>query len=157
MSKTKPIQIINKKAGFEFELLQKYQAGIILTGTEVKSLREGNTSLNDAFCFFKLNKQTQTEELFIKGMNIGTFKQGSYANHQPFRIRKLLLKSAELSKLKAKSVEKGFTIVPVKIFESETGYIKLEIAIARGKKSFDKRESIKEKDIARNLSRNMNA
>ncbi|MFN4083386.1 MAG: SsrA-binding protein SmpB [Bacteroidia bacterium] len=154
MSK-KEINIINKKASFDFNILQKFTAGLQLSGTEVKSVRAGNASINDAFCFFKLNKQTQTEELYIKGMNIGTFKQGSYSNHEPFRQRKLLLKAAELRKLKAKATEKGFTIIPIKIFESENGFIKLEIAIAQGKKSFDKRESIKERDIARNLSRSM--
>lgn len=152
MSK-KELNITNKKAHFEFKILQKYTAGMQLTGTEVKSVRAGNVNLSDAFCFFKLNKPTQTEELFIKGINIGTFKQGSYANHQPFRLRKLLLKAAELRKLKSKSSEKGLTIVPLRIFESETGYIKIEIAIAQGKKAFDKRETIKERDVARSMQR----
>jgi len=155
--KVKELNIINKKAGFNFKLILKYNAGIELTGTEVKSVRAGNVNINDAYCFFKLNRHTATEELFIKGMNIGTFKQGSYANHEPLRLRKILLKTAELRKLKSKSQEKGLTIIPVKIFESETGYIKIEIAIAQGKKAFDKRESIKERDVERNLKRNFSA
>jgi SsrA-binding protein len=149
----KELNITNKKAHFDFKILHKYTAGMQLTGTEVKSVRAGNVNLSDAYCFFKLNKQTQTEELFVKGINIGTFKQGSYANHQPERLRKLLLKASELRKLKSKSTEKGLTIIPLRIFESETGYLKLEIAIAQGKKAYDKRESIKERDIARNMQR----
>lgn len=157
MEKKKEINIINKKAGFEYIIIQKYIAGLLLTGTEVKSVRAGNATINDAFCFFKLNKQSKTEELFIKGMNIGTFKQGSIYNHEPFRVRKLLLKSAELKKLRSKSDSKGLTIIPLRLYESETGYIKIEIAIGQGKKSFDKRESIKERDVTRNLNRNFKA
>jgi len=145
--KHKEINIINKKAGFEFILTQKFVAGLQITGTEVKSIRLGNAGIAEAYCFFK------GEELFIKGMNIGTFKQGSHFNHEPFRLRKLLLKKKELDKLRIKAAEKGFGIVPVKVFESERGFIKLEIAIGQGKKSFDKRESIKERDVERSLRR----
>jgi SsrA-binding protein len=102
VSKTTGVNIVNKKASFEFHILQKYTAGIQLTGTEVKSTRLGNVNLNEAFCFFK------NDELYVRGMNIGTFKQGSYNNHETLRVRKLLLKKAELSKLQFKSKEKGF-------------------------------------------------
>lgn len=147
MAARKEINIVNKKAGFEYIITQKFVAGIQLSGTEVKSVRLGNASISEAYCFFK------DEELFIKGMNIGTFKQGSHFNHEPFRVRKLLLKKRELHKLKVKGDEKGFTIVPLRLFESERGFIKLEIAIGQGKKAFDKRESIKERDVKRSLSR----
>ena len=147
-TKHKEISVINKKAGFEYILTQKFTAGMQLTGTEVKSIRLGNAGISESYCFFK------DEELFIKGMNIGTFKQGSHFNHEPFRLRKLLLKKKELDKLRIKAAEKGFGIIPVKLFESERGFIKLEIAIGQGKKSYDKRESIKERDVERNLRRN---
>jgi SsrA-binding protein len=148
VSKTTGVNIVNKKASFEFHILQKYTAGIQLAGTEVKSVRLGNVNLNEAFCFFK------NDELYVRGMNIGTFKQGSYNNHETLRVRKLLLKKAELSKLQFKSKEKGFSIVPIKLFESERGFLKLEIALAQGKKAFDKRESIKERDVERSMRRN---
>ena len=147
MAKIKEISILNKKAGFEYILLQKFTAGMQLTGTEVKSVRLGNANINDAFCFFK------GEELYIRNMNIGTFKQGSIYNHEPLRVRKLLLKKKELVKIKNKSSEKGVTIIPIKIFESERGFLKIEIALGQGKKSFDKRESIKERDVERNMRR----
>jgi SsrA-binding protein len=147
MAKIKEISILNKKAGFEYILLQKFTAGMQLTGTEVKSVRLGNANINDAFCFFK------GEELYIRNMNIGTFKQGSIYNHEPLRVRKLLLKKKELVKIKNKSSEKGVTIIPIKIFESERGFLKIEIALGQGKKSFDKRESIKERDVERSLRR----
>lgn len=143
----KAINIINKKAGFDFYLTQKFTAGLQLTGTEVKSVRNNNASIGEAFCFFK------GDELFIKSMNIGTWKQGSYNNHDPFRVRKLLLKKKELFKLRVKAAEKGFALIPVKLFESERGFLKLEIAIGQGKKSFDKRETIKERDVERNMRR----
>jgi len=117
-------------------------------GTEVKSIRLGNASISEAFCFFKDN------ELFVRGMNIGTFKQGTHYNHDTLRIRKLLLKRSELSKLQSKASETGISIVPLKVFEGERGYLKMEIALAQGKKAFDKRESIKERDVERNMRRN---
>ncbi|MCE2741716.1 MAG: SsrA-binding protein SmpB [Sphingobacteriales bacterium] len=147
MLKIKEINIVNKKAGFEYILLQKYTAGMQLTGTEVKSIRLGNANLNDAFCFFK------GDELFIRGLNIGTFKQGSHFNHEPTRIRKLLLRKKELVKIKVKGTEKGIAIIPIRIFETDRGFLKIEIALGQGKKAFDKRESIKERDVERNLRR----
>ncbi|GAB1448154.1 MAG: SsrA-binding protein SmpB [Bacteroidetes bacterium] len=150
MSKStyKSVNILNKKASFEYHILQKFVAGIELMGTEVKSIRLGNASISEAFCFFKDN------ELFVRGMNIGTFKQGTHYNHDTLRIRKLLLKRSELSKLQSKASETGISIVPLKVFEGERGYLKMEIALAQGKKAFDKRESIKERDVERNMRRN---
>jgi len=144
----KSVNILNKKASFEYHILQKFVAGIELMGTEVKSIRLGNASISEAFCFFKDN------ELFVRGMNIGTFKQGTHYNHDTLRIRKLLLKRSELSKLQSKASETGISIVPLKVFEGERGYLKMEIALAQGKKAFDKRESIKERDVERNMRRN---
>ena len=147
MAKQNKVEILNKKAGFEYHILQKYIAGMQLTGTEVKSIRLGNASLNEAYCFFK------DDELFVRGCNIGQYKQGSYNNHETLRVRKLLLKKSELLKLKNKISEKGNAIIPLKIFESERGYLKMEIALAQGKKAFDKREAIKTRDVERNLRR----
>jgi SsrA-binding protein len=147
------LHIVNKRASYEYHLLAKYTAGMQLMGSEIKSIREGNVNISDAFCFFKSHKKDGTEELYVRNMNIGTFKQASHYNHDTMRVRKLLLKKGELRKLKTKAAEKGLTIVPLKIFISETGYAKIEIAIGQGKKSFDKRESIKERDVKRDMSR----
>lgn len=141
------IHIVNKRASFEYNILQKYTAGIQLLGTEIKSVRAGNVNLSDAFGFFK------DGELFIRNMHIGSFKQASYNNHDPMRVRKILLKKTELNKLSKKAAERGLTIIPLKMFLSETGYAKIEIAVGQGKKSFDKREDIKAKDIARDMQR----
>jgi SsrA-binding protein len=147
------INIVNKRASFEYIILQKYTAGIQLLGSEIKSVREGNVNLSDAFCFFKAHKKDGTEELFVRNMNIGTFKQASHYNHETLRIRKLLLKKGELRKLKSKAAEKGLTIVPTKMFISDTGYAKIEIAVGQGKKSYDKRETIKSRDVEREMQR----
>lgn len=147
MAGVKEVNIINKRAGFEFNLIQKFTAGMQLFGTEVKSIRLGNCSISESYCFFK------DEELYIKGMNIGTLKHASYNNHEPFRLRKLLLKKRELHKLKVKGSEKGYAIVPIRVYESERGFLKIEIAIGQGKKAFDKRESIKERDVKRAMQR----
>jgi SsrA-binding protein len=141
------IHIVNKRASYEYNILQKYTAGIQLLGTEIKSVRAGNVNLSDAFGFFK------DGELFIRNMHIGSFKQASYNNHDPMRVRKILLKKVELNKLGKKAAERGLTIIPLKMFLSETGYAKIEIAVGQGKKSFDKREDIKAKDIARDMQR----
>lgn len=143
----KRINIVNKKASFEFQLLTKYTAGMVLGGTEVKSIKAGNASITEAFCYFRDN------ELYIRNMNIGTFKQGTIYNHDPLAVRKLLLKKVELKKLQKRGEEKGFSIVPLKLFEAENGFIKIEIALAQGKKAFDKRETIKERDVERNMRR----
>ncbi len=147
MSKQKTISIKNKKAGFEYNFLATYKAGIMLLGTEIKSIREGKANLSDSFCVF-IN-----DELWIKNMHISEYSHGSYNNHEPKRMRKLLLNKAELGKLQSKMKEKGNTIIPVQIFFNDRGIAKLEIALARGKKTFDKREDIKKRDIAREMSR----
>ena len=146
--KTFSPEIRNKKASFEYAFLQTYTAGIMLTGTEVKSIRDGKANFTDSFCVI------MNGELFLKNMHISEYKEGSYNNHEPKRIRKLLLNKEELRKMQSKLKEKGTTIIPVKLFFSERSIAKLEIAIAKGKKLFDKRESIKDKDMKRQMARN---
>ena len=147
MSKEQQLSIRNKKASFEYAFLSSYKAGIMLTGTEVKAIREGKASLSDAFCIFL------HDELWIKNMHISEYKQGSYNNHEPKRMRKLLLNKSELIKLQSKLKDKGTTVIPVQLFFNERGIAKIEIALARGKKMFDKREDIKKKDVEREMSR----
>jgi SsrA-binding protein len=141
------IKIKNRKAFFEFFISDKFIAGIVLTGTEIKSIREGKVSLDEAYCSFK------GEELFVVNMTIAEYKFGTYNNHEPKRDRKLLLKRKELKKLANKVKEKGFTIIPIILFVNEKGLAKLEIGLAKGKKLFDKRESIKTKDNKRDMER----
>lgn len=141
------IVIKNKKASFEYNFLTTYTAGIMLTGTEVKSIREGKATLTDAFCVF------MNGDLWVKNMHISEFKQGSYNNHEPKRLRKLLLNKSEMQKILSKLKEKGTTIIPIQLFFSDRGFAKLEIALARGKKLFDKREDMKKKDQQREISR----
>jgi SsrA-binding protein len=135
--------IKNKKASFEYNFLATYKAGIMLTGTEIKSIREGKANLGDSYCLFV------NEELWIRNMHISEYKQGSYNNHDPKRPRKLLLNKIELNKLQSKLKDKGTTIIPVQLFFNERGIAKIEIALARGKKLFDKRETIKKRDVER--------
>jgi len=142
------INIKNKKASFEYQLLEKFVAGIILTGSEIKSIRDGKVSLQEAYCDFRGN------ELFVRQMNIAMYKQASYLNHEPTRERKLLLNKRELKKLKKKLDEKGLTIVPVRMFINDRGLAKIEIALGKGKKLYDKRQSIKDKDQKRDIDRN---
>lgn len=141
------INIKNRKASYEFEFLDKYTAGLQLQGTEIKSIREGKVQLQDAYCYFK------NGELYIKQMHIAQFSEGSYNNHVTDRERKLLLTKRELAKWETKLEEKGLSIVPVRMFISDRGFAKLEIALGKGKKLFDKRDSIKDKDIKRDLER----
>lgn len=141
------IQIRNRKASFEFEFLDKYEVGIVLMGTEIKSLREGKASISEAYCFI------QNGELFIKGMSISPYENSSFQNHEITRLRKLLLKKREIDKIETKIEEKGLTVVPVRIFINQRGFAKLEVAVARGKKLYDKRDSIKQKDQDRELKR----
>src|SRR5688572_3265457 len=141
------INIRNRQASFEFELLDKYIAGLVLMGTEIKSIREGKVNLQDGYCFFN------DGELFVKGINITPYAQGTHYNHEAQRERKLLLKRLEIKKLERKVEEKGLTLVPVRLFINERGFAKLEIALARGKKVHDKRDSIKERDAKRDLDR----
>ncbi|MBQ6083413.1 MAG: SsrA-binding protein SmpB [Bacteroidales bacterium] len=139
------ISIKNKRASFEYFLIDRYTAGIVLTGTEIKSIREGKASLVDSYCSFIGN------ELFVIGMHIAEYAFGTYNNHVPKRDRKLLLTMKELHKLKAKSSEKGFTIVPIEMFVNEKGLAKVEIALAKGKHFYDKRDSLKEKDSKKEI------
>ena len=144
MAKAKSkIEIRNKKASFEYEFLENYTAGIVLTGTEIKSIRAGKASLVDSYCYFSGG------ELYVKNMHIAEYWWGTFNRHDPKRDRKLLLTRKELRKLARAVKEKGLTIVTRRLFISETGYAKLDIALARGKKEYDKRESIKEKDLRR--------
>lgn len=142
------IQVNNKRASFDYEFLETYTAGIVLVGTEIKSIRSGKASLADAYCYFDKKGQ-----LYVKGMNVSTYFWGSWGQHEPARDRKLLLQKRELRHLRQKVKIKGLTIVAVRLFISENGYAKLAIALAKGKKEFDKRESIKEKDLRRALER----
>ncbi|MGZ5282591.1 MAG: SsrA-binding protein SmpB [Bacteroidia bacterium] len=144
------LNIQNKKATFEFEILEKFTAGVMLTGTEIKSVREGKVNMSDAFCSFIQG------ELFVRNLHISEYSFGTHFNHEPKRMRKLLLQKKELRKLHTKVKEKGLTIIPLRLFMSDTGYAKIDIGLAKGKKIYDKRESIKEKDVKRDLSRNMN-
>ncbi len=143
------INIRNKRASFEFEFIETFTAGIQLFGTEIKSIRAGKTSLVDSFCYFNRN------ELYVKGMHISEYKFGSYYNHEEKRERKLLLNRKELDKLDRKTKESGLTIVPLKIFLNPKGFAKMDIAICRGKKHYDKRESLKQKDHKREIDRMM--
>ena len=142
------VNIKNRKASFEYEFVDKYVAGLVLKGTEIKSIKEGKASLQEAYCYIS------NGEMFIKGMHIAVYEQGTFNNHEPLRERKLLLNRVELDKIEAKSQEKGLTIIPTRLYVNEKGYAKLELALAKGKKIHDKRNSIKEKDAKRELERN---
>lgn len=141
------ISIKNKRASFDYEFLDTYVAGLVLTGTEIKSIRMGKASLVDTYCVFV------SGELWVKNMNISEYFYGTYNNHQPRRDRKLLLNKKELRKLERDVKESGLTIVPYKLFVNEKGLAKLSIALAKGKKEYDKRQSIKEKDDKRMMDR----
>jgi SsrA-binding protein len=141
------INIRNRQATFQYELLDKMVAGIALKGTEIKSIREGKVNLQDGYCYFA------NGEAFVKGINITPYSQGTHYNHEAARERKLLMKKSELTKLEARVEEKGLALIPIRLFINERGLAKLEIALARGKKIHDKRDSIKEKDLKRELSR----
>ena len=142
------VQISNRRASFDYEFLETFTAGIQLVGTEIKSIRAGKASLVDAFCYFDTRGQ-----LYVKGMNVAQYFWGSWGQHEPVRDRKLLLTKRELRHLRQEVKLKGNTIVAVRLFIAENGYAKLAIALAKGKKAYDKRQSIKEKDIRRELSR----
>ncbi|HOV12446.1 MAG TPA: SsrA-binding protein SmpB [Bacteroidales bacterium] len=141
------VQIKNRRASFEYFLIEELTAGIVLTGTEIKSLREGKASINEAYCVFKGN------ELFVINMHITEYSYGTYLNHIPKRERKLLLNRRELKKWQGKVKEKGYTIVPTMLHINEKGLAKLNIALARGKHAYDKRETLKEKDMKREMDR----
>ncbi len=142
-SKRAKVDIRNRRAGFDYEFLDNYTAGIVLAGTEIKSIRAAKASLVDTYCYF--NKG----ELYIKNMHIAEYFWASYNRKDPKRDRKLLLNKKELNKLQRGVKEKGLTIVPTRLFISDNGYAKVDISLAKGKKEYDKRESIKEKDMRR--------
>jgi SsrA-binding protein len=138
----------NKKAYFSYEILEKHTAGIKLQGSEVKSIKDNKVSIAEAYCFITGG------EMFIKGMHVAEYKQGgTHFNHEPVRDRKLLLKKKEIKKLSEKMLQKGLTIVPLELILSDTGLVKLEIGLAKGKNLYDKRSSIKEKDAKREMDR----
>jgi SsrA-binding protein len=141
------VPIVNKRARFEFELLEKFEAGMVLLGSEIKSIRDGKVSLLDSFCAFS------NGELWIRNLHIAEYAWANRMNHETKRARKLLLKKQELRKLESKVKEKGLTIVPLRIFLSERGFAKIEIALAKGKKTHDKRATIRERDVAREMDR----
>lgn len=140
-------EVINRKATYEYHFHSKYEAGVVLQGSEIKSIRAGHVNLSDSYCLFKGN------ELFLKSMYVKEYDNAGYDNHESRRDRKLLLKKQELKKLLRRVKEKGFSIIPYRVYFSERNLVKIEIALAQGKKSYDKRESIKEKDNKRNLDR----
>jgi SsrA-binding protein len=141
------INIKNRRASFEYHFLDNYTAGIQLTGTEIKSVREGKVNLTDGFCIFIDN------ELWLKNVHIAEYKEGTYNNHEPKRPRKLLLNRQELKKLQNKLKEQGLTIIPTRMFINEKGFAKIDIALAKGKKLYDKREDLKLKDAKRQIAR----
>ena len=143
----KSVEIKNKRAKFEYEWLDTYTAGLQLVGTEVKSIRMGKASIAEAYCYMSEG------ELFIKAMNVTEWSHGNIFNHDPIRERKLLLSKRELDKINKALKDQGVTVVPTKLFISEKGWIKLNIAVAKGKKNYDKRQSLKEKDAKRDLAR----
>ena len=144
----KSVNILNKKAGYLYELLDSYTAGIVLTGTEIKSIRAGKASIAESFCEFNENS-----ELFVINMTVQEYDYGNHFNHKPKAERKLLLNKKELQKLEKEVNNSGLTIIPTKLFINEKGFAKLRIALAKGKKLFDKRESIKDRENKRNLDR----
>lgn len=145
--KADQVNIKNKRARFDYEISETFNAGIVLTGTEIKSIREGKASLADTYCV------VERGEVWVKGMNISEYFYGSYNNHVARRDRKLLLNKKEIAKLAKAAEDIGFTIVPIKVFINERGLAKMQIGIGRGKKQYDKRQSIREREDKRNMDR----
>src|SRR5688572_25000283 len=143
------MEILNRKARYEYHMMQKYDAGIMLKGTEVKSLRLGLANISDAWCVF------EGGELYLKQLHINEYERASMAQHEAKGTRKLLLKKTELKKLEKRVAEKGLTIVPYRIYFGERGHAKCEIWLAQGKKEFDKRNTIKERDVRRDIDRSL--
>jgi len=141
------INIKNRKASYAYQLIDKFTAGMVLLGTEIKSIRNNAANISDAHCIYIDN------EMWIKNLHIDEYSNSGFKNHEPKRARKLLLNRIELTKIESKVKEKGMSIIPLRLFSNEKGKIKIEIALAKGKKIFDKRESIKEKDIKRDTQR----
>ena len=149
MMKASQVNIKNKRARFDYEIGDTFTAGMVLTGTEIKSIREGRASLADSYCLI------ENGEVWIKGMHIAEYFYGTYNNHSTRRDRKLLLNRKELAKLSKESADPGVTIVPIKVFMSESGYAQLVLGLGRGKQQYDTRQSIKERDDKRMLDRMM--
>lgn len=149
LRKKSPVQIKNKKASFEYFFMETFTAGIVLTGTEIKSIRMGKASLVDTFCFIN------NGEIWVKGMNISPYFYGSYNNHEAKRDRKLLLNKREIHKLQEATKQIGYTIVPTLVFIDKNGRAKMDIALAKGKKEFDKRQTLKEKEDRIEMDRAM--
>lgn len=143
------IVIKNKKASYTYEFLEKFTAGMMLEGTEIKSIRQGKASIMEAYC------RISSGELFIYNMHISEYDKGGFTNHMPTRVRKLLLNKRELNRLDKKLKDQGLTIVPTRLFISKSGYAKINVALAKGKKIFDKRESLKQQDSKRDMDRAM--
>lgn len=144
------MELNNRKAYHEYFFETTYIAGIVLSGTEIKSLRASKASFNDSYCYFHKG------ELFVKSLHISEYSFGTYTNHEPLQERKLLLTKRELKKLEGKTKEKGYSIIPLRIFLSEKGLAKMEIGLGKGKKIYDKRDSIKERDVDRDVKRKYN-
>lgn len=143
------INIENRRARFDYQFLEQFTAGIVLQGTEIKSIREGKAGLSDSYCYFR------SGELYIKNLHITEYSEASFKNHEPLRERKLLLSKTELRKLEGKLKDQGLTIIPVRLFLSDKGFAKVDIALAKGKKEFDKRQDIKKKDAEREIGRKL--
>lgn len=143
----KTVHIRNKSASYEYHFIEKFTCGVILQGTEVKSIRMNNANINDAYCI------VHNGELLIKNMHISKYNEGTYNNHEPLKDRKLLVKKKEIRKIERELKDKGITVIPLSLFINDRGLIKIEIALAKGKKLHDKRESIKEKDLNRELQK----
>ncbi len=141
------VNIENRRAKFDYQFLEQLTAGLVLRGTEIKSIREGKVGLSDSYCYFK------NDELFVKNIHITEYSEASFYNHEPLRERKLLLNRQELNKLLKKIKDQGLTIIPVKLFINEKGFAKLNIALAKGKKLYDKRDDIKKRDVEREMNR----
>lgn len=141
------MEIVNRKAHHDYFFEQSYIAGMVLSGTEIKSLRAGKASFNDSYCVF------HNGELFVKSLHISEYSFGTYSNHEPLQERKLLLNKRELKKLEGKIKEKGYSIIPLRMFLAESGYFKMEIGLGKGKKVHDKRDSIKEREMDRDIKR----
>lgn len=151
LRKKSPVQIKNKKASFEYFFIEEFTAGIVLTGTEIKSIRAGKASLVDTYCTIIRG------EMWVKGMSISPYFYGSYNNHEQKRDRKLLLTRREISRLESATKQTGYTIVPTLVFIDENGRAKMDLALCKGKKSYDKRQTLKEKEDRREMDRAMKA
>lgn len=147
MTERQKINIRNKRASFDYEILETFTAGIVLTGTEIKSLRASKASLVDCYCYIHRG------ELFVRGMNIAEYEWGTYNNHTPKRDRKLLLQRKEIGKIERMLQDKGLTVVGIRLFINGSGLAKLDIGVGRGRKKYDKRDYIKEKDAKRLMDR----